>query len=124
MSSPAEVQLAGVRALFPDASLTPLSSGGHELHLPSVSLPAGWSLSATGMWIVAPAGYPMVRPDCFFADEGLRLANGGEPTNSAIQIHEGSSADHISWVRKRQLDIVRWSGCAVASAIPLTETLH
>lgn len=31
-------------------------------------------------------GYPQARPDCFWADGGLRLASGGMPINSAIQV--------------------------------------
>ena len=57
------------------------------IEIPCLELPPGWSLSATPVWFVVPAGYPAAQPDCFWTDGDLRLANGAQPQNSALQCH-------------------------------------
>jgi hypothetical protein len=44
--------------------------------IPNFSLPAGWSQSSSNLLIMVPAGYPMVPPDKFFIERGLRDARG------------------------------------------------
>lgn len=90
-------QIAAVRGRYPDASIAPQADGGQLVHLPSVSLPDGWSAAATGIWFVVPAGYPTVRPDCFYADAGLRLVSGGEPGNSSMQVVDNVARRWFSW---------------------------
>lgn len=40
-------------------------------------------MPTTAVRLIVPLGYPMARPDCFWADASLRLAGGGMPQNSA-----------------------------------------
>lgn len=50
--------------------------------VPSVTLPSGWNKPSTAVHFIAPQGYPFARPDCFWADEDLRLSNGAIPQAS------------------------------------------
>jgi len=90
-------QLDGVRERYPGASVHPASDGGYRLHVPGIVLPPGWSLSETSIWVVVPPGFPNLRPDCFFADVGLRLASGVEPASSSIQPLDGTPLRWFSW---------------------------
>lgn len=92
-----EGQIAAVRARYPDASITAQADGSQLVHLPSVLLPAGWSASSSGIWFLLPAGYPTVRPDCFYADADLRLASGAEPGSSSMQMVDGLARRWFSW---------------------------
>jgi hypothetical protein len=78
---------ASLRAVIPDASIQDLPDGTAWVTVPSVRLlPSGaWNADTTSVSFIAPAGYPQARPDCFFADAGLRLASGALPKNSNIQ---------------------------------------
>lgn len=44
-----------------------------------------WSKQRTTILFFAPLGFPQARPDCFWADDDLRLSGGALPTNSAPQ---------------------------------------
>jgi Prokaryotic E2 family E len=81
----AEAQLAVLQSAFPGALVEPLANALGVVTLPSVLLPAGWNRTKTFVRFVLPSGYPMARPDCFYADPGLRLAAGTLPTSSAVQ---------------------------------------
>ena len=82
--SAAEQQLDSLRLRYPGATLRQLPSGAELVTLPGVALQEGWSLRGTALRFLAPAGYPYAAPDCFWADEPLRLANGLMPQNSAV----------------------------------------
>lgn len=97
MIEPIVDQIDGVRERYAAATLTPAADGGARLHVPSVALAPGWSLPVTQVWVVVPPGYPTVRPDCFFASADLRLATGGEPSNSALQPLDGTPLRWFSW---------------------------
>lgn len=90
-------QLATLRARYPDVSVTLGADGGQRVHVPAVRLAAGWSLAVTDVWFVVPPGYPTVRPDCFYADADLKLAAGGEPASSAMQVPDGIPMRWFSW---------------------------
>lgn len=92
-----EQQLLALREQYPSATLRVNPDGGHIVHVPDMALPPGWSLPSTDVWAVAPAGYPTVRPDCFFADPDLRLASGGEPASSGQQSLDGIARRWFSW---------------------------
>jgi hypothetical protein len=49
----------------------------------SIRLPPGWNQPTTSVRLLAPLGYPLARPDCFWTDAGLRLAGGSMPQNTA-----------------------------------------
>jgi hypothetical protein len=67
------------------------------LVVPDVPLPPGWSKGAITVRILVPAGYPQVKPDCFYVDHDLRLATGTEPANGNIQSVFGSQYRWFSW---------------------------
>ncbi|QPB24578.1 hypothetical protein ISN39_34170 (plasmid) [Rhizobium sp. 007] len=63
-------------------STRPLPSGAVVVSVPNVSLPEGWNKPSTEIRFVVPAGYPYAALDCFWADSGLRLADGRIPNNT------------------------------------------
>ncbi|MDQ7995274.1 MAG: E2/UBC family protein [Luteibacter sp.] len=72
-----------VLLVYPGAQLQANADGSHLVMLPSVALPPGWSQPSTHVRFVVPVGYPYAAPDCFWADQSLRLATGMLPQNSA-----------------------------------------
>jgi hypothetical protein len=55
------------------------------IQVPNYPIGPGWSKQSTAIWFVVPGGYADgSRPDCFWADADLRLANGAMPTNSNL----------------------------------------
>jgi hypothetical protein len=71
---------------YPNAIYQQLPSGAILVIVPNFCLSPGWTQSATTIKFLAPVGYPFARPDCFWADDQLRLANGGMPQNSNITL--------------------------------------
>ena len=84
---------------YPDAILTPLASGAALVTVSGHPLAAGWSKSTTSVRFMVPAGYPGPALDCFWADEDLRLANGGAPQASGAQTIPETSQNGLwfSW---------------------------
>lgn len=82
--SPVELQFQNLQQYEPGASLTPLVDGSYLVVIPGIQLPNGWSKGTTTLLFIAPVGYPFARPDCFWTDQDLRLANGGIPQNSQL----------------------------------------
>jgi hypothetical protein len=79
-----EAQLLALQERFPGSSATSLPSGAMLIRIPNFKVPGGWNKDVVEVRFLAPVGYPYSQPDCFWADEGLRLANGGMPQNSNI----------------------------------------
>jgi hypothetical protein len=90
-------ELSAIRERFPDAELVGNPDGGYRLTLPHIRLPDGWSVVETSVVIIMPAGYPAVRPDCFYTDQNVRLASGAEPANSSIQPLDEKPRRWYSW---------------------------
>jgi hypothetical protein len=85
-------QIEDLRAAYPGAVVEPRPDGSFLIRLPEVPLPPGWSQPSVAITFVVPVGYPMARPDCFWADAGLRLGNGaGLPSNTAMNTTYGGS---------------------------------
>ena len=82
---PLQQQFEALSARFEGATLEPFPGGGHLVIVPGVSLPAGWSKNQTSIWFFLQAGYPFAQPDCFWADNDLRLADGRQPQNTGFQ---------------------------------------
>ncbi len=80
--NPFEAQLAALREDFPAALGTTVGDGSHSVTIPNFVLPPGWSAPAVTLRFIAPVGYPMSKPDCFWCDHGLKLATGGVPQNT------------------------------------------
>jgi hypothetical protein len=96
-------QIAAFQALEPPvpASIQRLPSGAALVTIPNVVLPDGWSKPRTTVRFLAPVGYPHSKPDCFWADADLRLANGALPTaaNTSNPIPEATNEPGLwfSW---------------------------
>ena len=80
--NPVEKQFEVLKAYEPTATLEPLPDGLYIISIPNILLPNGWSKQSTQIKFIAPIGYPLARPDCFWADPDLRLANGNIPQNA------------------------------------------
>jgi hypothetical protein len=76
-------QFDDLRKIYPEAALLP-SEGLHQIRIPQMVLPDGWSQSHTEVRFVVPNGYPYSPPDCFWADMNLRLSSGQMPQNAQI----------------------------------------
>ena len=106
-----EEQLAEVQGSFPGARAVALPGGITLVTVPDMPLPAGWSQPTTTVSFIVPVGYPMARPDCFFADPSLRLATGGMPMNTGQQALPGTAQMQL------------WFSWHLASWNPSTDTL-
>lgn len=97
---PLDVHLQRLRARCPDAETRLVNGSGMMVSLPAVILPEGWSKPATAVHFFAPQGYPFSKPDCFWADEDLRLKSGALPqaANFSTQMPGlGKQALWFSW---------------------------
>lgn len=82
--TPIEQQAQALRAVCPNAVVTPLSSGGHLVEIPDYPLPAGWDRESTTIVFWVPPGYPASQPDCFWMDPGnVRLQSGTTPQGTS-----------------------------------------
>jgi hypothetical protein len=61
-----------------------VSGGARWILVSPIELPRGWNQPSTSIVFVAPAGYPMAQPDCFWADGALRLVSGAMPASSGL----------------------------------------
>jgi hypothetical protein len=53
--------------------------GYHLIVVPGVALPKGWDKTTCTVLFLAPPGYPAARPDHFFTDVEVRLADKSWP---------------------------------------------
>lgn len=76
-----------------------LPDGTALVTVPCVSLPPGWSQEVTSLRFLVPVGYPLGKPDCFWADETLRLRSGTLPqsANSQPLPHGQGTGVWFSW---------------------------
>lgn len=94
--TPVEAQLSAAKDSYPTAELSPLAGGAFLVRVPEFQLPPGWSAPTTGVRILLPVGYPFARPDCFWTDPMLRLANGAMPLNTGMNPLPGV-AEPLLW---------------------------
>lgn len=82
-----EAQFQELRGRFADLRYWDLADGSTLFEVPRQPLrPAGaWNKQETAILFAAPLGYPQARPDCFWADDDLRLSGGAMPTNTGLQ---------------------------------------
>lgn len=97
--TPLEQQFEVLKGYNGEASLLILPDGSHLVSIPQIPLPNGWTKEYTEVKFIAPIGYPLSRPDCFWADFDLRLGNGGMPQNANINAipHYNGSYMWFSW---------------------------
>lgn len=95
----AGLQLEQLRSRYPAASAEARPDGTILIVVPEVPLPPGWNQGATVVRFLVPVGYPAAKPDCFFADGSLRLANGSMPSGANVQIPPGAGETCVwfSW---------------------------
>jgi hypothetical protein len=77
-----EEQIEILRSHYPDVAVRNLPSGAALIVLPNVPLIEGWSKKSTAVMFLAPVGYPHAKPDCFWTEGDLRLANGVPPAST------------------------------------------
>jgi hypothetical protein len=84
---------------YPQAQLTPLLDGSHLIAIPDFKLPLGWSKQIVTIKFLAPVGYPFGRPDCFWTDFDLKLANGNPPQRTGGNPIPNVGGQHLwfSW---------------------------
>lgn len=93
-----EEQLPRLQESYPRSAVQNLGDGTGVVTLPGVQLPVGWNKQAVTAFFIVPVGFPMARPDCFWTEEDLRLANGSLPKNSAVQtVPWGGAKLWFSW---------------------------
>src|SRR5258706_10651754 len=97
--SPLEQQFDILKNYQAGAVLLPLPDGSHLVSVPNIQLPNGWTKGSTEIRFIAPVGYPLARPDCFWTDQDLRLSNGNMPQNTGPNAipHNTGSYLWFSW---------------------------
>lgn len=104
-------QIVSLQQLYPESTAVPLTDGTTVIRIPGVILPVGWNRAATEVRFVVPVGFPMARPDCFWADTDLRLATGAMPQNSGMTPVTGTQ------------DVRLWFSWHLLGWNPLTDTV-
>ncbi len=97
---PLEVHVQRLLERVAGANVQAVANTGVLVSIPDLSLPEGWNKQSTTVHFFAPQGYPFARPDCFWADDDLRLASGAVPQNAAVNNPMpglGKSALWFSW---------------------------
>ncbi|TAL07004.1 MAG: hypothetical protein EPO07_00960 [Verrucomicrobia bacterium] len=97
--TPLEEQFEVLRSYVPNATREQLADGTFLITVPAVKLPHGWSKQNVDVKFVVPAGYPFAKLDCFWTDPDLRLATGGNPTNTGSNAIPHVALPHLwfSW---------------------------
>jgi hypothetical protein len=80
--TPTEQQLQELAEHYPGATSAKGADGSYLITVPNVPLPQGWNAQTTTVRFVAPVGYPISKPDCFWADANLKLTGGRNPQNT------------------------------------------
>ena len=75
-------QIAELKERFGATETLRLPSGTVLVTIPGMTVPPGWSATTTTVRFLVPPAYPFAAPDCFWADDGLRLAGNALPQNS------------------------------------------
>jgi hypothetical protein len=77
-------QLELLKQYYPSVSVEKLPDASALVTISNFTLPPGWSKPSANIKFVVPVGYPLAKPDCFWADADLRLHNGGLPANTNV----------------------------------------
>jgi hypothetical protein len=94
---PIDLHLERLRTRIGDFQVQEVAAAGWVIKIADTPLPAGWNKQSTHIFIVAPQGYPFAKPDCFWADPDLRLANGNLPQNSQMNNPIPGVPDSLLW---------------------------
>ncbi len=98
--------------------MSPLTGDSRLVEIPDVQLPSGWNKPTTSVRFLIPQGYPFAQPDCFWADNELRLASGQMPQNAQANnpIPNTSSMGlwfswHLTRWNPNRDELVSWCVC-------------
>lgn len=94
---PFEIQLEKLRDRIGPVIVQEIPGLGQLLRVINVQLPSGWSKQVIEVSFVVPQGYPFAKPDCFWADLDLRLANGNLPQNTRLDNPIPGVPDPLIW---------------------------
>lgn len=90
-------QLRRLAEAYPNSTARQLGDGSQLITVRDVAIDGGaWNKERITAHFVAPVGYPLSRPDCFWTDADLRLRNGTVPKNSGVQVPP-FSAEPLLW---------------------------
>ena len=94
---PLEEQFEALRRAryFAEGRIERRSDGSALITIPNVPLPDGWNVRTTDVCFVVPVGYPVARPDTFWADPDLRLGTTAMPANTALNANYGGPAPRL-----------------------------
>lgn len=97
--TPVEEQFEILKGYENGAQLRRLPDGSHLITVTGLKLRNGWSKQEVEVRFLAPVGYPFSKPDCFWTDADLRLANGNPPMNTGSNAipHVGPGGLWFSW---------------------------
>lgn len=94
-----EEQLQSLQKEYPQATMQGLGGNQHLVAIPDIKIPQGWSRSSVTIKFIVPVGYPVAKPDCFWTDADLRVANGNLPRSTGANPIPGVGGSHLwfSW---------------------------
>ena len=81
---------------YPGTDVRLRPDGTYFVTIPNYLLPAGWNKQNTKIYFIVPAGYPTGKPDCFWTDKDLTLANGATPANASVNVSHGEP-EQLLW---------------------------
>lgn len=81
----------------PDATLIALPSGAAMVTVPGCALRSGWPVEVVTLRFLAPNGYGVAAPDCFWVEPRLTLNGGTPPKNSAYENQIPETANKAHW---------------------------
>lgn len=103
-----EAHFARLKARYRAATATDVPGGAVLIAVPDTPVGPGWSAVAATIRFLAPNGYPVAAPDCFWVEPNLMLAGGLLPKNSQINnaiAGAGITGHWFSW----HVEGGRWS---------------
>lgn len=83
---------------FPEATLTRLPSGAALVTVPGCPVQPGWPVPKVTIRFLAPNGYPVAKPDCFWVEPKLSLnGQAAVPKNSTYDNQIAETAIKAHW---------------------------
>ena len=77
-----EQHFSRLKERYPAATLSPLAGGAALITVPKCPLRPEWSVPEATLRFIAPNGYSVASPDCFWVEPNLYLPNQTLPKNS------------------------------------------
>lgn len=90
-----EQQFEVLKQWYPTAAFQVRPDG--RLIQVEMDVPPGWNKDRVKVTFIAPNGYPQARPDCFWTDNDLRLAGGGQPANASANHNGHGGPEQLLW---------------------------